>query len=216
MKETLAIMSLGRFSYMMANIATEFCFTAFSSLVFFYGYMIPMWVVPVYEDSVLFQKYPWVLLLAMSLNGFSLVSLSLLISSFLRDSKVASQIGMFVVYLPCSIFLALFITVTILSLDVKSGNLDDYWGTTVFQVGYVLPHFSFGIVFLEFLTKGGATLLGYNVALAWISLVLQTPLYLLLHVYFDAIIPNNFGISQKCCFCLKRSANRQQQNIEEQ
>lgn len=115
MKETLAIMSLGRISYMLANIATEFCFAAFSSLVFFYGYIIPMWIVPVYENSLLFYEHPWVLLIAMTINGFSLVSLALLISAFLRDSKVASQIGMFVVYLPCSIFLALFITVTLQS-----------------------------------------------------------------------------------------------------
>ena len=54
MKETLAIMSLGRVSYMLANVATEFCYAAFSSLVFFYGYMGPMWIIPVYENSVLF------------------------------------------------------------------------------------------------------------------------------------------------------------------
>lgn len=114
----------------------------------------------------------------MTLNGLSLVSLALLISAFLRDSKVASQIGMFVVYLPCSIFLGLFITVTIqnfiqaVNTDDLNAALGDYWPTKAFQIGYILPHFSFGIVFLEFLTKGGASLLGYNVALAWISLIL--------------------------------------------
>ena len=39
---------------------------------------------------------------------------------------------------------------------------------------------------------------------AWISLIIQTPLYLLLYLYFDSVVPNNFGIARPCCFCFKK------------
>ena len=90
-----------------------------------------------------------------------------------------------------------------------------YYGPVLFQIGYVLPHFSFSIVFLEFLTKGGASAIGFNVALAWITLILQTPLYLTLYLYLDAIVPNRFGIALKCCFCLKKQAQREEERVEE-
>jgi hypothetical protein len=90
MRETLRIMSLGRVSYMLANFATEAVHACISSIILFYGYMLPMWLSPTYENSTLYQEYPYVLLIALIFNGLSLVSLSLLISTFLFDSKVAS------------------------------------------------------------------------------------------------------------------------------
>ena len=133
-------------------------------------------------------------------------------SSFFHDSKVATQIGIFILFVPCSIFLFSIVTVitqmllhwfsTVLELTDDSFN-----GHYYFQIGYILPHFSFGVIFLEFLTKGGATVLDFNVAVAWITLILQTPVYLALYLYFDAIVPNQFGIALKCCFCLRRTPN---------
>ena len=29
-------------------------------------------------------------------------------------------------------------------------------------------------------------------------------LYFLLHLYIEAIIPNAYGVTKSCCFCLKR------------
>ena len=39
---------------------------------------------------------------------------------------------------------------------------------------------------------------------AWIALVLQCPVYFMLHLYIEAIIPDNYGIAKSCCFCCKR------------
>ena len=50
-------------------------------------------------------------------------------------------------------------------------------------------------------------LLQLDVRVAWAALFLATPVYLALYAYLDAIMPNNFGIRQSCCFCVKRRAN---------
>ena len=180
MRETLRIMSLSRFSYMMANFASEAAHACISSLVLFYAYMVPIWLYGM-SDDVLYHESPWTLLVALIFNGLSLVSLSLMMSTFFIDSKVASQIGIFVLYLPCSIFLFSFATVAIEQAKIvwiPSEYLayvnegETFYGIYFFKIGYLLPHFSFSIVFLEFLTKGGATLLGFSVATAWITLIL--------------------------------------------
>ena len=220
MRETLRIMSLSRTSYMLANFASEAAHACVSSMVLFYGYMVPMWLNDTYTNSVIYQENPWVFLIALILNGLSLVSLSLALSAFFFDSKIASQIGMFILFLPCAIFLFSLITVVIKKLinDValETGTSDDnYYGIQLFQIGYVLPHFSFSIVFLEFLTKGGASFLGFNVVLAWIMLIIQTPLYLCLYLYLDAVIPNQYGIALKCCFCCRRDPKEQEIRLDE-
>ena len=113
MRETLRIMSLSRVSYMLANFSSEACHACVSSMALFYGYMIPMWVTPQYEGSIIYQENPQVLLIALIFNGLSLVSLSLAMSTLFFDSKVASQIGMFILFLPCCVFMFSFATVLV-------------------------------------------------------------------------------------------------------
>merc|ERR1712176_969322 len=151
---------------MLANFATEACHACLSSIVLYYGYMIPMWMQTAYEDSILYHERPWVLLIALIFNGLSLISLSLFMSSFFHDSKVATQIGIFILFVPCSIFLFSIVTVITQMLihwfsSVLELTDDQFTGHYYFQIGYVLPHFSFGVIFLEFLTKGGASILNF-------------------------------------------------------
>ena len=89
MRETLRIMSLSRFSYMLANFTSEACHACISSIILFYAYMIPIWMYAVKED-ILYNESPYTLLVALIFNGLSLVSLSLMMSTFFIDSKVAS------------------------------------------------------------------------------------------------------------------------------
>ena len=72
-------------------------------------------------------------------------------------------------------------------------------------MSYILPNFSFGIILLDFYIQGGPTsILALDVGVAWASLILVTPIYVMLYMYLDAILPNEFGIRQSCCFCLKK------------
>ena len=46
--------------------------------------------------------------------------------------------------------------------------------------------------------------MGLDVTYAWIALTTSIPLYFLMYMYLDAIIPNEFGIAMSPCFCLKK------------
>ena len=39
---------------------------------------------------------------------------------------------------------------------------------------------------------------------AWIALVGSIPCYLVIYVYLDSVVPNAYGISKPCCFCLRK------------
>jgi hypothetical protein len=46
--------------------------------------------------------------------------------------------------------------------------------------------------------------LNLNINVAWWSLALATPFYVLVYMYLDGIIPNSYGIRQSLCFCVKK------------
>ena len=51
------------------------------------------------------------------------------------------------------------------------------------------------------------SILDLNVKVAWVCLILATPVYVGLYMYLDAIMPNVYGIRQSCCFCFKKNRN---------
>lgn len=59
-------------------------------------------------------------------------------------------------------------------------------------------------------------MLDLNINVAWISLFLVTPLYIILYMYLDAIMPNAFGIRESCCFCLKKKRKIPQFDADEE
>ena len=50
----------------------------------------------------------------------------------------------------------------------------------------------------------GGSLGTQSPAAAWAALILSLPAYYLLYIYLDQVVPNTFGISKSCCFCLKK------------
>ena len=43
-----------------------------------------------------------------------------------------------------------------------------------------------------------------SAGLCWATLVLLTPIYFLLHIYLEAIMPNAYGVTETCCFCFRK------------
>lgn len=80
---------------------------------------------------------------------------------------------------------------------------------TITQVLYILPWFPFQVLSLQTIFKGGVRLyLGMEVEWAWFALILQPFAYFVLYLYFDNVIPNSFGISKECFYCLRcRNSN---------
>lgn len=142
--------------------------------------------------------------------GLALISLSMTLTTLFTDSKLAPQVGMYLLLLPTSLF---FYAET-KRMDILP-PFDDSLAYRLFPLTYLMPHFSFSVVMLQFYIKGGPQLLLHlNVDLAWYCLIGATPFYLLVYMYMDGVIPNAFGIRESCCFCFKcrrgpRNANWQ-------
>ena len=49
---------------------------------------------------------------------------------------------------------------------------------------------------------------------AWATMVLQTPIYFFLHIYFESIIPDAYGVTETCCFCLRSKRKLQAEDDE--
>jgi len=45
--------------------------------------------------------------------------------------------------------------------------------------------------------------------------VLLSPIYFFLHIYFEAIVPDAYGVTESCCFCLRRSNRHADPSPEE-
>ena len=136
-------------------------------------------------------------------------------STVFSDSKLSTQIGNFFLFLPTGILVFSLVTVLSKKFINTTENMaktlmgeetEEYNGELWLQFGYVFPHFSFGIIILDYFVKDGAnTIMGLNVEYAWAALAASVPFYFLAYTYLDAIIPNAFGIAMKPCFCLRRS-----------
>ena len=148
------------------------------------------------------------------LFGQALITFSMAMSTIFTDSKLSTQVGNFLLFLPTGFLIFALITIMSKRFISSIENLpkqlmgeeyEEYDGQKWFQIGYVFPHFSFGIIILDYFVENGAELtMGLDVTYAWIALVSSIPFYFLLYIYLDAIIPNAFGIALRPCFCLRK------------
>ena len=74
---------------------------------------------------------------------------------------------------------------------------------SLIQIGYIIPHFSYGVTLLDFFFKNGASkFLGLKSELAYIALGSSVVFWYVMYEYFDSIIPNAYGISKGFCCCI--------------
>jgi hypothetical protein len=76
-----------------------------------------------------------------------------------------------------------------------------YYNYNYLYIGYPLPFVPMSVIITYAL---GGTLGTQSLAAAWAALILSLPAYYFLYVYLDQVVPNTFGISKNCCFCLKK------------
>jgi ATP-binding cassette subfamily A (ABC1) protein 3 len=135
------------------------------------------------------------------LFGLALMSVSLFLTTVFTDSKLSAQVGLYILLFPTSIFLY--------SVSYRLNAEVDYPftfdGNPWFQLWYVIPNFSFGVVLIDYYIHDGAkVILGLHVSVAWVCLLLSIPFYFCMYMWVDAIMPNTFGIRESLCFCLKK------------
>ena len=69
------------------------------------------------------------------------------------------------------------------------------------QYLFWFPTFPFSVCAVSLLDKTEIKFFDVNAGVAWFFLIIQCPFYFLLHLYIEAIIPDNFGIRKGLCFC---------------
>lgn len=106
MKESLSIMNLGKLPYMMGFYLTQGGFAAFTSICLFAGTRIA--ILSADSDAVIGNS--WNFLFALLLFGQALVALSMALSSLFSDSKLSTQVGTFILFLPASLMIFVFAT----------------------------------------------------------------------------------------------------------
>ena len=50
---------------------------------------------------------------------------------------------------------------------------------------------------------------------AWATLVVLCPIYFFLHIYLEAIIPDAYGVTESCCFCLRKGKDVDEHDSDE-
>lgn len=81
---------------------------------------------------------------------------------------------------------------------------------------YFLPYFPFSVCVLgSIYDHGPQEFLGLDPKLAWIALMLQPIAFFLLYCYLDNVIDNPFGISKKCCYCIKREEEEAYDHVDD-
>jgi hypothetical protein len=109
---------------------------------------------------------------------------ALALSTLFSDSKVASQIGSLILLGPMSLLMYLF------SIVITTGDV------RYMYIGYMMPFVPTMVIIGH--TLGASPYDQLSMPIAWISLILSLPFYL------DQIVPDTYGISRGCCFCLRR------------
>lgn len=124
---------------------------------------------------------------------------ALALSTLFSDSKVASQIGSLILLGPMSLLMYLF-SIVLKTEDVR-----------YMYIGYMMP-------FVPTMVIIGGTLRvspydQLSMPIAWIALILSLPFYYGLYIYLDQIVPDTYGISRGCCFCLRRRKRPEAESV---
>lgn len=101
---------------------------------------------------------------------------------------------------------------TLVLSPVLNGEPNDW-----IQYLFWFPQFPFTVLVTNLLNKSPLEYFTANDAAAWFFLVIQCPLYFMLHMYVETIMPDNYGISKHMCFCFgckKSSKAVDDDNIE--
>ena len=177
MRETLRIMSMRSAAYGLSYFLTQLVFITLIALIMMTTFLV--------KDFICSSCGP-TFIAAMLLNGVSMTFFSMALTTVFSDSKISVQLGSLALVLPLVLFIGL------LNIDKT-----DPWRL---YFGYMLPTFPTTVIVADMAESS----LNISLPIAWAVLVLQAPMYFLLYVYLDQVMPDTYGISKSCCFCLRR------------
>jgi uncharacterized membrane protein YwaF len=121
----------------------------------------------------------------------------MLLQNIFRNSQLVNVVMPFLFFVPTGVAMTLLLT-PVLTHEPNEWIEYLFW----------FPSFSFTVVIVNILEESPEQYFTASNALAWICLVIVCPLYYLLHLYVESIMPDNYGISKSCCFCFNSCRNQ--------
>ena len=127
-----------------------------------------------------------------------MLGVAMLLQNVFRNSKLVTMVLPFIFFVPTGV------AMTLVLGPVLTREPNDW-----IQYLFWFPNFPFTVLVVDLLDKSPLTYFTASNELAWVCLLVQTPCYFLLHLYIEAIMPDNYGISKPLCFCFsKRKVKR--------
>ena len=105
--------------------------------------------------------------------------------------------------MPFIFFIPTGLAMTIVLGPILAGETNNW-----VQYLYWFPQFPFTVIMVNLLDNTGLKFFEVSDEVSWVFLILSTPFYFLLHLYIEAIMPDNYGIASKCCFCFARCCKK--------
>ena len=197
MRETLRILSMKTSAYGLSFFFTQAIFAFFTSIFISLTFLL----IGFFQGKGFFAFIAfWI---AVLVYGLSTIFMSMGLSTLFRDSKIASQIGSLVLIVPLAVY-------QLLLSNAEYGNNRSLYNYDYLYIGYPLPFVPMSVI----ITDAIALPLGdQSLLLAWLALLVSLPVYYFIYVYLDQVLPNTYGISKGCCFCLRR--NKRADSYEE-
>ena len=121
----------------------------------------------------------------------------MLLQNFFKNPQLVPMVVPFVFFVPTGVALTIILGPTL------SGEVNDWM-----QYLFFFPTFPFSVAAVDLLDKSGIEYFEVSSGVAWFFLIIQCPVYYLLHLYVEAIVPDNYGIKKSCCFCFSACRKR--------
>lgn len=186
MKESLKIMGLNKYMYALSFLVQRAMWTTVTCFI------IALMTYIVNSDLIDFQQ-AITLFFAIWLLAVDMLGLSLVIQNFFTDPKLAAICAPFLLFLPTGIAMLGIIT-PVTTLEPNN------W----IQYLFFLPTFPFEVILTSvFQPEQQSFFFVVSAGWAWASLVLLCPIYFFIHIYLEAIIPDAYGVTESCCFCIR-------------
>ena len=183
MKESLKIMGLNKVVYGLSYLAMQAVYISLTSAcmaVSVYAFNTEQLTAP--AGLGLFAA-TWLL-------GLNFLGMCLVLQNFFSSPKLAPMLGPVILFLPTGV-----------ALFAALGQLVSGIQNTWIQYMFWLPTFPYEVIICA-LFQPGNNFFVVPTWVAWVTLVVLTPLYFLVHLWLEAIIPDAYGITKPCCFCL--------------
>lgn len=185
-RETLRLMSLSRFSYASSFFLFQGLISFIQGIVIGIGFGFNKTLFTVNPVSQAAQFCVAVVLYSLGSIPFCMAA-----STFFSDAKLANMVGGLFLLIPQ----LLFVYLSTQPAPTCFGIYALYWVP-------VMPACSIFSSLTVVEGEGSIVSLKWlSVPATWASMVVNIPLWILIYIYLDSVMPSDFGIHKHPCFC---------------